>query len=230
VFFQKLKIGPKKTVAKKSESEQERDNNQNPKILEVNLVKDEVLVFFDWNKHIVITVLALLIAGLLIFEIYAGLNYWVEQENLKALSLEAETTKLKAEVVNLNNSAAAALAYKDKSAAFSELLANHVYWTNFFSWLEKNTLSSVRYGSFSGDLSGNYSLSATAQSFADASWQVKAFLNSPLVEKVEVSSVASSKKVDESNISAAGQSAGLVSFGLTFKIKPEVFKSEVSLK
>jgi hypothetical protein len=97
------------------------------------------------------------------------------------------------------------------------LLNNHLYWSNFFSWLEKNTLSSVKYGGFSGDLSGLYTLGASAQSFADVSWQVKNFLNDPLTRQVEVMSASATKGKNK------GQS-GIVNFDLVLQVKPEIFR------
>lgn len=166
------------------------DSNKNPEILEVNLVKDEVVVFFDWNKHLLAVVLVFILSSLFIFEIYLGLDKWEEQESDRALLIEQETSQLKSEIAILNNSAKDALSYKDKASVFSDILDNHVYWTRFFSWLEQNTLSTVKYGGFSGDLSGIYTLQAVTPSYAEASWQVKAFTNSPLVKNVKVESAA----------------------------------------
>ena len=185
-------IKSKKRVKKNDQNtgRQFFNSNKNPEILEVNLVKDEVVVFFDWNKHLLAVVLVFLLSSLFIFEIYLGLDKWEEQENNRALLIEQETTQLKGEIAVLNNSAKDALSYKDKASVFSDILDNHIYWTRFFSWLEQNTLSSVKYSGFSGDLSGTYTLQAVAPSYAEASWQVKAFTNSPLVKSAKVESAA----------------------------------------
>ncbi|MFA5000441.1 MAG: hypothetical protein WC545_03725 [Patescibacteria group bacterium] len=189
---------------------------QNPKILEVNLIKDEAQVFFNWNKNLMALVFVLFLAILFIAEIHFGLSWWEKREIARAEILTESVAEVNREIATARNQAAAALAYKDKSAAFSELLENHVYWTNFFSWLEKNTLSSVEYAGFSGDLTGIYSFGATAQAFADVSWQVKSFLNNPLTLVAAVDSVSAGAE-DGENISG-------VSFNLNLEIKPEIFK------
>jgi hypothetical protein len=201
----------------KAKAEKNGDFLQNPKILEVNLVKDQALIPFDWNKRLLELFLVLALAAALVGEIYFGLSWWETQEMSKAQNLDAQTAQTNAEVAQLKNQVNAALAYKAKSADFSALVANHIYWTNFFSWLEKNTLTTVKYDGFSGDLTGAYNLTATTQTYADVSWQVKAFLNDPLTQKAEVLSAAAAKSADRTKPSS-------VSFGLALQVDPRVFR------
>lgn len=199
------------------------DNLKNPEILEVNLVKDEVVIFFDWNKNLFVSLLVFIFAGLFVFEIYLGLDYWENRENEKASIIEAQTNTIKSEVVKLTEEYKDALSFKDKSSAFSDLLKNHIYWTRFFSWIEANTLNTVKYGSFSGDLSGVYSLSATAPSFAEVSWQTKVLADNPNVKSVKVDSVASKKELPKEGEELDEASSG-VSFSLELEISPNIFK------
>lgn len=202
---------------KANKKEGNRKYLQNPKILEVNLIKDEAKIFFNWNKNLLVLTLVLFLAGLFVVEIYLGLNWWEKQETLQAQSLTENISKINQEVSKLKNQVSAALLYKEKSAVFTELLNNHIYWSNFFSWLEKNTLSSVKYGGFSGDLSGDYTLDAKTDSFADVSWQVKAFLNDSLTQEVEVKNATAAKGRDRTKPAE-------VNFTLSLKVKPEIFK------
>jgi hypothetical protein len=205
-------------LKKKNNKKEERSaaSSQNPKILEVNLVKDEILISFDWRRHLLILLLVLFLGASLCAEIYFGLNWWETQEAAQAQLLADKTAAVNIETNKLKNQIGAVIAYKAKSAAFSELLTEHTYWTNFFSWLEKNTLSSVKYEEFAGDLTGRYTLNATAASYADVSWQVKTFLNDPLTEKVTVDTVSADSK-------DKAQTSG-VNFKLFVQVKPEVFK------
>ena len=156
------KLGNTNNKVVKSNSNQ---NLSNPEILEVNLVKDEIVVFFDWNKHLLVALLVFVFAGLFVFEVYAGLNHWEKRESAKSVIIEDETRVLKQEIINLTKQSQDALSFKDKSSAFSDLLDNHIYWTRFFSWLESNTLSTTKFSGFDGDLSGSYSLTASAPSY-----------------------------------------------------------------
>lgn len=189
---------------------------QNPKILDVNLIKDEKRVVIDRNKNFLSLTLVLVVVALFVAEIYLGLNWWESAEESRAQSLSAETAKAGQEITKMQNQASAALAYKSKSATFTELLNNHIYWSNLFNWLEKNTLSTVKYGSFSGNMSGIYNLDGQASSYADVSWQVKALLSDPMAESVSVSTAMAGQ-------GDKGQ-ANNVDFVLSLKVKPEIFK------
>jgi len=194
-----------------------RHASQNPEILNVNLIKDEIGVSFDWNKNLSILAIVIFIAGLLIVEVYFGLSWWEEQEISNSQQISASLAQVNSEIAKLKSQADEAVAYKDKSVIVDDLLNNHVYWSNLFSWLEQNTLSSVTYGGFGGDLSGSYTLNATAKTLADVSWQTKAFLNSPwtLQASVAKAEVLTDKKQG---------GTGAVNFNLDLKVKPAIFK------
>lgn len=212
MLFFKQKKGSKQVDAKKNLL-------QNPKILEVNLIRDEVRISFDWNKNIAILIMVVFVAGVFVAEIVFGLSWWEKQEILKAQALDSEIAKVNREISNIKGKADEALAFKDKSAELTKLLDNHVYFSNFFNWLEKNTLSTVKFDGFSGDTSGKYTLSARALSYAEVSWQVKAFRESPLIKNVEVLSVNSIIAKNQ----GASQEVG-VSFSLSFELDPTIFK------
>lgn len=203
---------------KGTKEEKNKSLPQNPKILEVNLIKGEVRIGFDWGKNILVLGTTLLIVGAFITEIYFGLSWWGEQEKQRAESLSKNINKVNTEINKVKAKADEALAYKEKSIEVGRLLDNHIYWSNFFNWLEKNTLSTVKFDSFSGDTKGTYTLSAKAMSFSEVSWQVKAFLNNPMVKKVDVSSVSASNSKEN------GSTARTVSFSLSFELSPDIFK------
>jgi len=213
-------------LSKKKNNNRKEGNSggflQNPKILEVNLVKDEVSVSFDWQQSLLVLALVLGLATLFVAEIYFGLVWWEKQEIAQTQAIEDEIAQTNVKVDNLKNDIGSVLAYKEKSAAFSDLLDDHIYWTNFFSWLEKNTLSSVKYQDFSGGLDGEYSLKAVTNTYADVSWQTKAFLKSPLTDKISVS-MANAVGKEEGEADGA-KAIKEISFALSLKVKPEIFK------
>lgn len=192
---------------------------QNPKILEVNLIKDEVRIGFDWNKNISVLLLVLFIAGILIGEIYYGLDWWEKQESLRSQSLATDVAKVNSEINQIKTGSDAALVFKDKSNELGRLLNEHIYWSNFFSWLEKKTLSSVTYSDFSGDAKGVYTLNAKASNYAEVSWQVKAFLDDKMTKGVDVLNVSLASVKEKEKIVGKG-----VSFSLNLEVNPEIFK------
>jgi len=203
----------KKPVTKSKAS---KGTLHNPKILDVNLIKGEVGVSFDWQKNLFTLVIVLLITGLFVTEIYFGLDWWEKQENLRAQTLENKVLQVSQQVRRLKTETNKALNYKAKTFELSKLLADHVYWTNFFNWLERNTLSTVNYSDFSGNLSGQYSLQASTKNFADISWQVKSFLDDPITKSAAVAKagVTVDKKTNNEKIN----------FIINLKIKPTIFK------
>lgn len=195
------------------------DNFINPKVLEVNLVKDEVGIEFDWSKHLLSLFLVIFVAGLLVTEIYFGLDWWQKQEEERTVTLNAEYQDIITKVKNISNNSKDFSNFKDKLTLTQQMADSHIYWTKFFDWLEKNTLNSVTYsGGFTGDVSGDYTLSATAKTFSDISWQVKAFKDSPLVESIGVDSGTSGISDPK-----ATSTDSLVSFSMKLKVKPQIF-------
>ena len=194
-----------------------RSSLQNPKILEVNLIKDEVGISFDWNKNLSVLVIVLFITSLFVAEIYFGLDWWEKQEILNAQVISEDIAQVSREISEVRTKTEDAIAYRDKTIEVTRLLDEHIYWSNFFSWLEKNTLNSVKFGSFGGDLTGIYSLDAKTKTFAEVSWQVKALLNDPLTKLAEVTQAASSA-------SKGDDQEAEVSFTLMLEVSPEIFK------
>ncbi len=195
---------------------------QNPKILDVNLIKGEVQISFAWRQNLSKLILALVILGLIVTEVYLGLDYWAQYEEEQTQVLTIELNRVREEVRALQVEADQALAYKEKSVGLSGLLAEHIYWSAFFDWLEKNTLSTVKFTGFSGGTDGVYELRATASSFQDASWQVKVLLDDPLVKQAEISQVANSESEVEEEGEVFVQKE--VNFSLNLEINPEIFK------
>lgn len=204
---------------KKRKIEAKKNLVQNPKILEVNLIKDEVKIAFDWNKNISLLLLVLFITGLFIGEIYYGLDWWEKQENIKSQAISDEINKVNADIKQIKDESDEAFVYKDKSIELGRLLNNHIYWSNFFSWLEKRTLSTVSFNDFSGKADGIYSLNAKAQSYAEVSWQVKNLADSSIVKKVDVFDVALISGKDKDKNTERG-----VNFVLELEVDPVIFK------
>lgn len=222
MFYNKTKKDSKKS--NKTETSKYLGDHKNPEILEVNLVKDELVVFFDWNKHIFSAILVLIVAGLFVFEIYLGLDYWELRETEKASAIEKDANKIKQDIIALNNSSKEALSYKDKSLAFGDLLNNHVYWTRFFSWLETNTINTVKYEGFDGDLSGEYVLSASAPSYAEAAWQAKILASHPMVKSAVIEEVSAEKTEVTAENTDIVEEFSQVFFDINLEVKTDIFK------
>lgn len=198
------------------------DSSQNPKVLEVNLIKDEMQVDFDINKNIGTLLFSLLIAALFMAEVYLGLNWWSNYESARVEETETKFNQVSKEIKGLKGESEKILAFKQRADLVDSLVANHVYWTKFFNWLEKNTLSSVNYLGFEGDDSGVYSLQASAKTYRDLSWQTRAMLEDPSVISVNVAGGESERPKDEGRAEAEVED---ITFTLDLTVDPALFKN-----
>ncbi len=192
--------GPGENIAAESSKNKklkEKDKWESVKVLKTNLIQDEVTVFVDWTKHLKLLLVYLSGVFLLIVFCYGGLIFWgmqVSQEKkVKSIAIE----DLKQKIVGLSGKVKEIQNFQKELALAGSLLSKHIYWTNFFEFLEKNTLANVYYsGGFSGDTQGKYSFAATTDSFRSISDQVAVMRNSADVLDVSVESgdLSASKK------------------------------------
>lgn len=190
----------------------------NPKVLEVNLIKDEMGVVFDVRKHIISLIVMIIVSMGLVVEVYFGLDWWQKQEANDSLTTSQVYEQTKEDLRNINEKVSEVTDFKDKLSLIKLMADNHIYWSDFFNWLQLNTLNSVTYGDFSGSIDGEYSFSATTNNFRDISWQVKTLRDNKYVDSVSVDS-GSGGTGDNQNSS----STSVISFDLNLKVKPEIF-------
>lgn len=154
--------------------------------LNVDLIKGEKEEVVNWSKYIAFIFLALVAASVLALEVYWLIGWWENQENKRALEIEENIEFLRSEIKELETEYQVLTDFKVKADMLDNLLAKHPYWTNFFNWIERRTLTNVTWASFAADLSGRYNLQAEAKTFADISWQVRSFLDDEFVKSVSV--------------------------------------------
>lgn len=201
-------------------------NSQNPKILEVDLIRGEMPVSFDLKRHAGTLILAILIAAIFVAEIYYGLNWWSEYENKRLDKSQQRFMAISEEIKQMNDQSKQINDFKERVGLADSLLSNHIYWTNFFNWLESNTLSSVNYQGFSGSIDGEYELEAMTKAFRDISWQSRVFLADPQVIAVSIDSASDSGGPEEEADDGDNndQDLGDISFSVSLKVTPEIFE------
>lgn len=192
---------------------------QNPKILEVNLIKDEMREGFNLAKHGKTLLFALFVAALFLLEIYLGLNWWSTYEEKRLAETESHFNTISEEIRGMKEESDQITAFRKRVELADSLLNQHVYWSNFFNWLEQNTLSSVSYEGFSGKNDGRYVLSASAKAFRDVSWQARLFLADPLVTSVRIDQGGGERNLEDIN------NNDNISFSVDLKIDPKIFNS-----
>jgi hypothetical protein len=189
-----------------------------PKILKTNLIKGEVTTFFDWKKNLKVLAVNIFIACSIIVIIYGGLAFWEIRANQQRELLFSEIEEIKQKIIKIESEIKEVEIFQKKIELASLLLNKHIYWTNFFKFLEENTLSSVYYtGGFSGDIDGEYILSAQANSFSTIADQAKVLRAN---DKVLSVSVSSGNLASSGGVGGGGSTVG---FSLELSIKPNVF-------
>lgn len=177
-----------------------------------NLIKSEVIAFFNWRQKISLLIILAISVLFLLGSVYFGLLIW---EN----NIENNNQSLRARIDAINDDIKAAeeyvqdiLRFQRKLKTAEQLLNQHIYWTNFFKFLEDNTLADVSYKGFSGGIDGQYSLSASSKSFANITEQLTILKKNEYVEKA---GAARAQALAKEEIS--------VQFTLDLKVKPEIF-------
>ena len=185
-------------------------------ILETNLIKDQKLIFFNWRRAIKINIISA--AGSFIFiGLVWGYLFWLETRTAPVIEINSQLAAKERELKQLEGEIGELKNLRVKAAEIKKILDQHVYWTNFFSWLENNTLSGAHYAFFAGDISGQYVLPAVASDFKTFSSQIKILQ----ADKNQVVS-ADASQVAATKAGSGGQAT--MSFDLNLAVKPDIFK------
>ncbi len=204
-------------------------------MLEVDLIKEEKKEALNWGKYLSLIFLVLVVSAVLVLEFYWLLGWWENQEKKEIDKISDDIVLVQRKVSELENEYKQLTNYKVKADLANDLLKKHPYWTNFFEWLEKVTLSSVSWESFSGDLSGTYTLSGKTNTFADVSWQVRAFIDNKEAMSVEAVNYTGGTRRETIEVGRFENEDGEeevitenvlrsdVSFTLNLKVNPNIF-------
>src|SRR3989339_88783 len=209
-----------------------RDRLKTPGILKTNLIKDEVTTFFDWRKNLRVLFINLTYTGLAISVIYIGLAYWESRVSEYSLTVINQIEEIIPQIKRAENEAEKIDAFQKKVDLVSDLFAKHIYWTNFFRFLEKNTLSEAYYiGGFSGDTKGEYTFDAEVSDYPSVADQITILEANEFVTGLVVESArqemskkeTSAGKNEAENTGSATDKEMKVNFSLLIKVKPDIF-------
>lgn len=188
-------------------------------LLESDLIKDSVPVVFEFRRHLIAFFALLLISFVLIMEVYFLLSWWEKNRSLEnSHYLQEDISLIAKEKKVLEQKYNEALNFKNKMNTSFSVLDRHVYWSNFFLFLEQNTLKNVYYKSFSGDVSGNYILPAVTDDVRAISFQSKYFSADRRTSAVSISD----EEIGEGGLST---DSGFVNFNINLNLSPDTFNN-----
>lgn len=210
----------------------------NPDILDLDLISQESEGKIDARRYGNLIIIALLMSLAVVAQLYFIIGWWQNNSSISE-DLTENTIRAQKDIKTFQKSADEALAFSKRADLVSPLLDNHIYWSNFFRYLERNTLSTVTYSDFSGDDTGVYTLEAKSSHFSDINWQVKKFLADDFTVSASVNEgnsgdakdgkLAKPLTTEEENLLSTevtrSKSDGPenVYFTIKLKVKPELF-------
>lgn len=182
---------------------------ENPEILNSNLIKDDVVFFFDWNKSIFVVLFFTCFVMIGIGLIFWGFDYELKQRRTVLDKVTAENSEYDTKILQTANATSEASSFERRLQIANQLLDNHIYWTNLFDFFEKNTINNVSYSGFRGDTKGIYDLAASGKSYHDISSQIFVFRKNQNVKTVKT------------NGGTMGDDN--VSFNISISVNPDIF-------
>lgn len=203
--------------------------------VKANLIKDQGVLFFNWQQKILTLSLSIILCCLAISLSYVGLLIWQKEKLNDNKATLANFDVINIEVVKSENDLKEITGFNQKLDIVSSILNNHVYWTNFFNFLENNTLKDVYYESFSGDLSGKYKIPSIARNLNAISLQLEVMKAYNMIKTVQYSSAQSGTDSKSSSTPPASNLApalaenpnktttDTVKFNLEMTIDPKIF-------
>jgi hypothetical protein len=203
------------------------DNNRwkAPKILKTDLIKDEVTIFIDWKKNINNILINSALAVVIIIIAYFGLGLWGKSSAEQVKTLDNEIANLAQKIIKSNEEIKKIDDFQKELSLAGKIIDQHIYWTNFFNFLEKNTLPEVSYsGGFKGDTVGNYNFSVAAPNITSLVDQIRVFkADTANVLTVDVSKAVLSGGTE--NAQSENKTSGSISIesSLMLTVDPKIF-------
>lgn len=146
---------------------------------------------------------------------YLILGWYQEQIDFDLQKIEADLGAAREKNQALDSERGEAQDFQRKLKIADKLLENHIYWTNLFSFLEKNTVADVYFVNLIGGGDGQMVMSGVAKSYAAMARQITAFRAGDQVSKVSVLSASASVDT-EGNVTE-------INFDAKLQFNPEIF-------
>jgi hypothetical protein len=195
------KILEEKVITKRSsaaEGKSATEDGTSQSRLGVNLMPDDMIRGLEPGKKLVTYLIVLLISAGIIGGGYGGLVWYENRIYDQADQTTQEVEKVNIKINALRPEQQKAVLFKSQTSAIGSILDQHVYWTQFFTLLEKYTLPEVEYQSFAGSFTPGanptFSISATTNSFDSVARQILAFR-----EAVDQGDFISASLIDSGN-------------------------------
>lgn len=151
-----------------------KKNPGEKEILATDLIQREVVTYFNWKKNILILSGLILLDLLVLFSVYQGIIYWEKNQKEEVEIINSKLDEVNVQVAEAEKNLDEINNFQNKLDQVKYVLDHHVYWTNFFDFLEDNILKDVTFsGGFSGKTDGKFTFSAETKDFYVLSEQLR---------------------------------------------------------
>lgn len=184
------------------------------KLFGTNLMRGQEFQFFDWQRAgIVIGSITVIVIAVL-----WGIRWQIQRSGvqLATVAYETELAQRRTRLAELQKTAEGFSGLRQQAQWASALLQEHVYWSNFFTYLEEQTVPGVWYEDFSGKTEDEYALKAQAPDFVT-------FIRQLQVWKEADTTYTRFFSVDEVSLDTGEGEGETVEFSVTFAVTPELF-------
>jgi len=140
----------------------------------INLIPSELLKGKAGGVNWFRVVSLMILPALVVFFCYLGMSWLQSNINQKISTNRNELTQLQKSIGDYNERARINNDTANRVITLKKLLDNRIYWTRFFTLLEKYTLDGVYFKEFRADIAGLISLPATADNYETLARQLVA--------------------------------------------------------
>lgn len=155
-------------------------------------------------------VAAVLGAGLVVAGTFVGLGLGVAARQRTLAEAQAATAATAERLLGQQQAVEEMSRAVQRVRSAAGLLDSHIYWNQYFTWLESVTLPDVYYTGFMGDVAGTFTFTASARDYVTLAQQLVVLRADPTVQRVSVAE-------------ASRDSQGWVNFSMSLTVSPEVF-------
>ncbi len=211
------------------EKEQESkmlNNYPKAKIPKMNLIKQNVIVYFNFSKIIYSFLLVAVISSIIIGLIYGGI-YLIKMEKVKETKkFQFQINKIDREIAFLEKQLPEIIEFQKKLKDRETLLKNHIYWTPFFEQIEKYTLPNVYYSGLNVNTSGQINLSAITDNYDSINKQITVFNNAKnFIKEARINSASITLVNKKQEVGKKEVEKSYVKFEVFLKLNKDIFHS-----
>ena len=200
------------------------DGKKRGQVLDVNLIPEELAgdPSLELSRKLFSGGLIIFIFIVLIAVGYLGIAWYQLKITREIEEARVEIVGLDQEIAKYDQDKKDALELQRHLKLVSQLLESHVYWTKFFSLLEKYTVSDVYYTDFSMAGTDKLVISAVGRDYESVAQQIVAFQ--------QAADFVKSVKIDAATAEIDGESGVYtgVSFDINLEFLPEVFLKPIN--